>query len=67
MSGEIADQCRQYVAENAASCDGQSEDDAVASMILKLRNHAKSLGWDTLEYHINVDDIARKGLMQHRG
>lgn len=66
MAGQIADDCRQYVAENAASYDGQPEDEAVAAMAKRFHLHAEKSGWDTLDYHVNVQAIVLDGLRMHR-
>lgn len=66
MSGEIADQCRQYVAEHAAEHDGESEDAAIESLCLGFRRFAKSQGWDDADFHVNVEQLAKNGLRQHR-
>lgn len=67
MADQIADDCRQYVGQIVASYDGQPEDEAVAAMAVSLRRHAEQLGWEPLDFHVNVEAIARDGLRKHRG
>lgn len=66
MADQIADECRQYVAENASSYDDQAEDQAIEAMSAGLHRHAVESGWDLIDFHVDVEAIVREGLRMHR-
>ncbi|TCP43961.1 hypothetical protein [Rhodovulum marinum] len=66
MAEEIANLCRQYVADNAAALDARPEEEAVRAMVNMLHRHAAGEGWEALDYHLNVEEVARDGLKRHR-
>lgn len=66
MAEEIADRCNEYIEANAASYDGMPEEEAVEKLAEALKRHANELGWEPLEYHLDVQEIAAAGLRRHR-
>jgi hypothetical protein len=66
MAGQIYHMAEGYVADNAASYDGQPEEQAVSSLVDGCRKYLKGEGWDAADYNVDLHQIAREGLKLHR-
>jgi len=66
MAGQIYHMAEDYVTNNAASYDGQSEEQAAARLAKGCRQHLFAEGWDTDDYGVDLEQLAREGLARHR-
>jgi hypothetical protein len=66
MAGQIYHLAEQYVADNAASYDGQPEEQAIVSLAGYCRKHLDGEGWNAADFGVDLTQIAREGLMRHR-
>ncbi|MDI3335658.1 hypothetical protein QKW60_04530 [Defluviimonas aestuarii] len=66
MAGQIYHLAEQYVADNAASYDGQPEEQAVVSLADACRKYLDGEGWNAADYGVDLHQIAREGLKRRR-
>lgn len=66
MAGQIYHMAEDYVANNAPSYDGQSEEQAVSGLAKDCRQHLLDEGWNANDYGVDLEQIARDGLARHR-
>jgi len=64
MSEEVADLCRQYVANNIEIAQNLNEEEAVKVFCDGFRLYAIKSGWDANEVdsHVNVEELVRSEL-----